>query len=577
MAAAMTSKREDLRRLCDMSLLPLLLSLKRYLSIYGIIIIVATGIMTPRLRAPNFGLLDDGVTIAVASSILQELKAGNWGAILRLEAERGRFRPFYWLYYAIPYYISGPSASGFFVAQWLSLVLTAIVIFSAVEVVTKDPVAGILSSTFYMLSPPVIESYYTLSKPEPPLVLWIVLSLYLLWRSSEIRISERTRGRVLIAVSTLFLTIAYLTKETALAVLLISALWTLRWFFLTRISQDHRPFEARYEYFIVNVLLSFICWGARILSGTSGVSSGAESRQYRFVLEALYNSLFRHISWYIRDFLYLLPIIVFLTWLMLKAQKNRDSSKNLGIFDASIWIAGWTAIMLPWHSTLEYYLLPATIGSSMIAGIGVSEIIKHFRDLSNIVRTLACAVLLSVLFSGSIGLANGFTNGRIQIATDSVNTDLIDYLASNIPINGIIFINLPEPNEYMLEIGLHLAVFKQRPDILVHYFDSLNVWSDLGAFIVTPIMQNQPHPSVRIAVQEQGAKISNYELHKKVSDAAAPVYERVETVALFTVAVETVICPLLMYAHARDVVHCGVDRPLIDRRVFRYGWKVYRI
>jgi hypothetical protein len=196
------------------------LPLNRYLVVYGIILMMATGVMIPRLCEPNFGLLDDGVTIAAVSSLLQQFNAGNWGIILGFEGERGRFRPLYWLYYAIPYYLSGPSPFGFFVAQWLSLVLTGIVIFSAVEVTTKDPLAGALSSLFYILSPPVIENYYTLSKPEAPLVMWLAVSLYFLWRSSETLTSNRLRGYVLLGCSILPLTLAYFTKETALTTLL---------------------------------------------------------------------------------------------------------------------------------------------------------------------------------------------------------------------------------------------------------------------------------------------------------------------------------------------------------------------
>jgi hypothetical protein len=212
----------------------------------------------------------------------------------------------------------------------------------------------------------------------------------------------------------------------------------------------------------------------------------------------------------------------------------------------------------------------------VIAGIGVSKIVKNICNQSCVIRILASVALLCVLLSVSIGLTNGFTNARIQISVDSVNANLVEYLASNIPVNGILFVNIPEPNEYMFEIGVHLSVLKQRPDIRVHYFDRFKLSSDVAVFIVSPIMQNQPYPSVRIAVQEDGAKIWKSELHTKLGDGAALVYEKVETVPLFTVAVETVICPWLMRTHVRDVAHCGVNRPVIDRRVFRYGWEVYR-
>jgi hypothetical protein len=354
-------------------------------------------------------------------------------------------------------------------------------------------------------------------------------------------------------------------------------MWSLNTTYRIQNAQDRRIFETRFKYLIVNMIIVGTYWGARVFSTTAGVSSGEDSGNYKFTWEILYTSLLRHIGWYMRDFSYLLPILLFSAGLIFKVRKSNQSSRNLSLLDCVLWIAGWTVIMLPWHSTLEYYLLPATLGVSMIAGIGVSEIAKHLWDPSKMVRRFARMTLLCVLLIGSIGLTNSFTNGRIQIAVDSANTDLIDYLARNMPIHGTLLVNLPEPNEYVFEIGLHLAVLKQRQDIYVRYFNSLEPATDSGAFIVTPIIQNQLYPSVRIAVQEGGAKIWKSELDAKVGDRATLVYQTVKKVPLFNVAVEKMICPVLMRANVLDGVYCGIKKPAIDMRVFRYGWDVYRI
>jgi hypothetical protein len=553
------------------------LSLKRSLFIYGTIAIVATGVMIPRLREPNFGLLDDAVTISVLSHVVQEFKAGNLGVLFTLESERGRFWPLRFLYYALPYAVSGLSSFGFFVVQWLSLVLTGIVIFGAVEVATRDPVAGVLSSIFYILSPPVIENYYTLSKGEPPMVLWLALSLFLLFKSTDIFITNRKRASILLIASTFSLCMAYFTKETAHAMLLISAIWSLNAIDHIQNAQNRHIFETRLKYFIINIIIVGTYWGARVLSTTAGIASGEDSGNYKFIREIFYTSLLRHIGWYVRDFSYLLPILLFWVGLMFVIRRNDQPPRNLSLLDCVLWIASWTAIMLPWHSTLEYYLLPATLGVSMIAGISVSAMAKHLWDPSKAVRRLACMTLLCVLLMSSIGLANSFTNGRIQVAVDSANTDLINYLARNMPKHGTLLVNLPEPSEYVFEIGLHLAVLKRRQDIHVRYFNSLKQATDSGAFIVTPIMQNQLYPSVRIAVQEGGAKIWKSELDAKVGDRATLVYQTVKKAPLFTVAVEKTVCPLLMRANVQDGVDCGVKKPAIDLGVFRYGWEVYRI
>jgi hypothetical protein len=373
------------------------------------------------------------------------------------------------------------------------------------------------------------------------------------------------------------LSIAYFTKETAHAMLLISAIWSLTTIDQIRNAQNRHVSETRLKYFIINIIIVGTYWGARVLSATAGISSGEDSWNYKFAREIFYTSLLRHIGWYVRDFSYLLPILLFLGGLMFVVRRNDQPPRNLSLLDCVLWIASWTAIMLPWHSTLEYYLLPATLGVSMIAGIGVSAMAKHLRDPSKAVRRLAGMTLVCVLLMSSIGLANNFTNGRIQVAVDSANSDLINYLARNMPEHGTLLVNLPEPSEYVFEIGLHLAVLKQRQDIYVRYFNSLEQATDSDAFIVTPIMQNQLYPSVRIAVQEGGAKIWKSELDAKVGDRATLVYQTVKKVPLFTVAVEKTVCPLLMRANVQDGVYCGVKKPAVDMGVFHYGWQVYRI
>jgi uncharacterized membrane protein len=154
-----------------------------HLLMCGIVALLATLIMIPRISSPNFGLLDDGVTLAVSSSILREAKAGNWKFVFGLERDRGRFRPFYWLYYASLYSLFGPNPSRFFVSQWLSLILTGLVIYGIVWTVVKDHFASLFSGLAYVLSPTTFENYYTLSKPEPPLVLWLTLSVFFFLRS----------------------------------------------------------------------------------------------------------------------------------------------------------------------------------------------------------------------------------------------------------------------------------------------------------------------------------------------------------------------------------------------------------
>jgi hypothetical protein len=60
-------------------------------------------------------------------------------------------------------------------------------------------------------------------------------------------------------------------------------------------------------------------------------------------------------------------------------------------------------------------------------------------------------------------------------------------------------------------------------------------------------------------------------------DRAALVYRQVREIPLLYVALEEIVCPLLLAADVRDGLSCGVARPVIDRRTFQYGWEIYAV
>ena len=57
---------------------------------------LAVLVMLPRLASPQFGLLDDGLTLQTGRQVL-----GGWVSPLHLIPETGRFFPAYWLAYAV--------------------------------------------------------------------------------------------------------------------------------------------------------------------------------------------------------------------------------------------------------------------------------------------------------------------------------------------------------------------------------------------------------------------------------------------------------------------------------------------
>src|SRR4029453_286522 len=73
-------------------------------------------VMLPRLASPQFGLLDDGLTLQTGHEVL-----GRWSSTLSLIPETGRFFPAYWFVYSAIVGIVGVRSLAFFAVNALLL------------------------------------------------------------------------------------------------------------------------------------------------------------------------------------------------------------------------------------------------------------------------------------------------------------------------------------------------------------------------------------------------------------------------------------------------------------------------
>jgi len=549
-------------------------STKRSLLICGLVALAATVVMLPRLVSPHFGLLDDGVLPIASAAVVRQITGQDLGALFRFESHKGLFRPVYWLWGGGQYLLWGANPLAFFLMLYLSLIATSLLVLGAVTTATKDPRAGLLAGLAFVLSPPVVENYYTASKAEPILALCLALSVWFLYRALDVADRDTPRSRRRLAAAAVFLLLGYLSKGTAHAMILVSGLWTITAWWRQGRSGDSQRFGVVRWYFIANLACAGIYWGAVALSGTAGIAAGGYSSGYTFAPGTMIKSLLSHVAFYIRDF----PLFLILggVWAAtaMRARDGEPSSVRWLVVDCTSWVVGWTAIMLPWQSTLEYRLLPVSIGVSMATGILLSAFARQEYRTPRRMGWVAKGTLIAGLGLTLVVLINDVTNARIQLTVDASNMALIDHLASHAPPNGTVLVNLPEPSEYVWEVRQHLAAFRGRRDIKVGYFHGGEDVAP-GTFVATPVVRHQPFPTVRVELYESGVQAWNAELSARLGDRTTLVYREVARVPLLYVALEQPVCPVLLAANIQDGVYCGTGRPVIDRRVFQYGWEVY--
>ncbi|MGO9526797.1 MAG: hypothetical protein ACLP0A_04415 [Verrucomicrobiia bacterium] len=524
-------------------------------------VLLALLIMLPRLFQPHFGLLDDGVTIRASQN------GGNWTMPFHMSGGTGRFCPVYWAYYCAIYEVAGASPLAFFAAHCILLAATiaGLIYFARVAGATRlqAGAAGFL----FALSGPVIENFYTLSKAEPIQVFLLVCSLILAEHCDR---EARLKRQVILALGIAgLLLLANATKETSLTMIPISA--TLLAVALVRKRGRAEAVPLRPAVLLV---LANICAGAAFLFlrkhfATSPISSGSYTKAYSFANVG--EAVGRLTGWVIRDFPQLLPFGVVAALLLMR----RKSSQGRLLLLSAIWMLFWIGVFAPWHSSLEYYLLPFAVGAALFMGLAFGECVVAFRQPGRqTVKAIVAICLAVAVWLTQFTVVNNIANARIQLTVDRVNSKLVNFL-SRLPADSRVLINLPEPNEYVYELGVHLRDLKRRPDLHVDYFRfqaATAVEPTTVYYVASPLMMNQLLPSVRIAVDEPTANVMARCLDAFLGETDVPVYQADGSFPMLDIGLHRLLCGLGV-----NGLYCQIARPFVESHTFSYGWRVSRI
>ncbi|HEX9089937.1 MAG TPA: hypothetical protein VF831_00530, partial [Anaerolineales bacterium] len=358
-------------------------------------VLVACLLMLPRLVSPNFGLFDDGRTLVLSQGINQGVWDMSW------DSAAGRFRPVYWLYYALVYRISGMYPLGFFLANALILAATVAALIALACTLGLSRLQAWAAGLIFALSGPVIENFYTLSKAEPLQLL--AVSLGLLFAVQFAHDHARWRRMLLLMGCFISFLLAYLVKETTLVVIPIAAACgVLAW---VRSLRTKEPIgrKTRIAVFGASTLAGGVFFIARKLVVPVSLTGGSYSDQYSFTVQRIFASMVRWTGWLIRDFAFLVPLILgaLILWFALRQKQIATSNASAQdgfqaaplLLDAFIWMAAWIAVYLPWVFMQEYYALPFAFGAALAAGLAIGWLVDRLQRRQAAWRIFSGAIL----------------------------------------------------------------------------------------------------------------------------------------------------------------------------------------
>jgi hypothetical protein len=519
---------------------------------------LAALVMLPRLASPQFGLLDDGLTLQTGREV-----HGRWASVLYLIPETGRFFPAYWLVYSAIWSLVGVRPLAFFAVNVLLFAALIAMLMRLLRLRGGTSASAAVAAVLFALSGPPIETFYTLSKAEPLQAAWMGVSLLATAAfARDGRWSSGRAGWLVVAMAAALM--AHATKETSVVLIPIALGWlALEWRARPRDERGVR-FAAAFVGVSGAAALAFVAlrWQFAALA----LAEGTYTRAYALQPATVGPALFRLAAWLVRDFAWLLPLVAVVVVLVVR---GRMVSWRASAY-ACIWMLGWLLVYLPWPATFEYYLLPFSLGAAALGGIVVVE---AWAQRSR----LAWALLATAVVLWSVTLVNASVDARIQLAVDRANADVVEFLGT-LPRDSRVVLNMTPVNEYHFEFPMHLAEIKRRRDVVfldLEQRESMRAL-DAPAFVLTPELVNQPGPTVRIALHEAGVRRDRGTLRTLVPDGVAPVYRTAQQVGIVELGLQRLLCPLGV-GRIFDPTYCPRDRGVIFRRTFVYGWQVHRV
>jgi hypothetical protein len=543
------------------------MSYKKYEPIWLYTVIVFCFlVMLPRLLSPQFGLMDDGRSLSVAEGITH----GKWD--LSWDLQSGRARPLYWAAFAFWYLLAGGHPFWYFLGSLVVFSLTTIFLIRLVLELGGSRQQAFASGLFYVLSAPVIENVYTLSKGEN-LQLFLLISAVLLAVIAAKDFHKGKRAADVAGMASLILA-ACMVKETALALIPISLVWWASAWVGSRRGLAMCPFAKEITRLIAmaSLLGGMLYYLARTIYVSAHLTEVGYTSNFDFTVSQILNGLVRWGGWIMRDYLWLIPLLLVGAAFLLI---NRRWPASWLWWFAMVWMTAWLGLYLPWYFVVEYYLLPFAAGAAILAGVLIIETTNMLKNTSPGWRLSGAAALglSAVLFAGT--LANNAASASLQLAQDDANAGALRYVAENAPDGSAVIVNIQFTNEYVEQMQLMLKDFYNRPDLYFSYYQKQDltqlVQQNPAVLVLVPELEGQPLMTVRTGLIEPTQQQWNSSLLPLLSDSWQVVYQVTRSPRLLTIDYPRLLCPVIYREN-----YCSGAGGLVNFRTFLYQWTVYQ-
>lgn len=497
-------------------------------------------IFVPALNAV-FWWVDDGYNFSISQKIFNSIIGLNFGDLgLIFNEQGGRFRLVYWFFQTLTYLIGGKNPTIYFFIHYLVILLSAYLIYWIVRNICKSNLGAFAASILFILSPINTENLYRLGPQEPLMCLFLLASLYYLFKNK-------------LSLSVLFLLLTTLTKENGFVVWIpVFCLYLGNRIFFKKRNLNLEKYCIWGFVFTIPIVLNII------------LRQGGYSSNYIFDVGQVVLNFKSYLISINESFSPLFAILLGTHLFRLVLSFRNTGFKK---YQTSLLVQGMYLILFlvflivqsPWVFVLNRYLMPATVGLVIFMGLELSGIVEILNSI-NIRYKLLWGTFFSIYFVTFIvvNMLQVYMFGERFAHQTRFVQSFYEKLATTVPPNGTILLNFVRGDstiEYVNETKTQINLLYERPDVKVGYLDIQQLSNSAFTIVGTNLVDEGYAPQLIEKTMTTYQKYESPIIEKKV-----PVFTT--TINLFK---QVTIKTIGLILHKKPYTYDGIVAFVVSR------------
>jgi len=456
------------------------------------------------LWEPSWSTVDDGDNLAAAMAALASFLGGNFSLepFNQWFAPAGRYCPGFLLFQAIQYQLFGLNCWLHHCAHILAMLLAAQLLYGIAWRATASAGTAWLAAFAFTFCGTNMDNWCRLDMGEFYVAFFAVLGVWLFCLALERPGDQRVARAAFTAASLASFWLAFLTKETAPALISIGA---AAWLGSLAgaghlLSKRNRSLCA--TWLASQVLLVLWLASLRSTSNALPLSAGHYTTLYQVQADVMLATAVKYADVVWNGFQFL-PLIAFglmlrRLWLWMRGRRALDPWDGWAWIGLA-WFAAFVAGLLPWKAALARYLGAAVPGLALFLAATVGSFLRDTMPSGSAPRSrgrtaLRWLLIINLAFVPVSAVVRTWNYTIFRHDYDHAAHRVMETLAAEAPPGARLYVNVPADSEfYFREMEPLLKILHRRDDLrVIHHHRASRPEPRPGDYLLTFVREGSP-------------------------------------------------------------------------------------